>query len=442
MFISVRSAASGTKTMKILALNPWITDFAAYDFWLKPYGFLVLLTYLKRKGFEIDYIDCLDEKIISNNFGRGSYPHKNLPNPQILSGFPRLFKQYGVEEEHLIEKIKKREADYILLTSSMTYWYPGVKKISRILKEYLPGKPLILGGVYPTLCYEHARNNISCDLVIKNNEMDKFFKFIGTDYNRQELYSTLPEYELFYPCLDYAVLRTSWGCPYRCPYCAVKELHPDFFRVPEEKIIAFLTKHTNKGVKDFVFYDDALLSGKEYIKKVLKQLISIKKNIRFHTPNALHLKYLDEELACLLKKSGFHNPHFGLETTNPLLQQTWGNKANTDNLIKGIDYLKKGGYREGEFSVYMLLGYPGQKLAELKKEIEFVNSLGVKISLAEFSPVPKTQIFNQYQKKLREPLLQNNSVFTIIGRENIEEIRKLKNYVKDLNKKITAFSSP
>jgi hypothetical protein len=55
--------------MNILDINHWIYDFAAYDFWLKPYGFLVILTYLKNKGAKIDYIDCLEEKTIRGTFG-------------------------------------------------------------------------------------------------------------------------------------------------------------------------------------------------------------------------------------------------------------------------------------------------------------------------------------------------------------------------------------
>ena len=56
--------------MNILAINPWIIDCAAYDFWLKPYGFLVILTYLKNQGINIDYIDCLDKKISQGTFGQ------------------------------------------------------------------------------------------------------------------------------------------------------------------------------------------------------------------------------------------------------------------------------------------------------------------------------------------------------------------------------------
>jgi hypothetical protein len=48
--------------MKILLVNPPIYDFAAYDFWLKPYGLLSVAGYLRgRAEFKLfDYLDRLD----------------------------------------------------------------------------------------------------------------------------------------------------------------------------------------------------------------------------------------------------------------------------------------------------------------------------------------------------------------------------------------------
>ena len=47
---------------KILLVNPPIYDFAAYDFWLKPYGMLSVAGMLRRKAdlFLFDYLDRLD----------------------------------------------------------------------------------------------------------------------------------------------------------------------------------------------------------------------------------------------------------------------------------------------------------------------------------------------------------------------------------------------
>ena len=44
----------------ILLVNPWIHDFAAYDFWAKPLGLLSIASILREHGFNVSYIDCLD----------------------------------------------------------------------------------------------------------------------------------------------------------------------------------------------------------------------------------------------------------------------------------------------------------------------------------------------------------------------------------------------
>ncbi|MDD5584725.1 MAG: radical SAM protein [Candidatus Omnitrophica bacterium] len=422
--------------MNILAINPWIYDFAAYDFWLKPYGFLVILSYLKNKGIHVDYIDCLEKKVTQGTFGRGKYESVIVPKPDVLKSIPRYFKRYGISLEDFKAHLEGKNPDYILITSSMTYWYPGIIEAVGIIKERFPQAKIILGGTYATLCAEHAQKISAIDFVFTNNCLDDFFKTLNVSFDYQSLYSTLPYYDDFYPKLDYVVLRTSWGCPFDCDYCAIKKLFPHSLRLPYERIAEFILMHSSRGIKDFVLYDDAFLYEPEYVKKLLREIARRKLNILFHTPNALHLRFLDEEIASLLKETGFTNPHFGLETLNPALQKIWGDKVNREDLIKGIALLKKGGFINGEFSVYLLLGYPGQNLADLKQDADFLNSLGAKVSLAEFSPVPGTKIFKEYPQEFSEPLLHNNSIFGFFQKDKIQNFWEIKNYVRGLNKKL------
>jgi hypothetical protein len=43
-----------TDMLKILLVNPPVYDFAAYDFWVKPYGLLSVAGYLCRKWVDLD----------------------------------------------------------------------------------------------------------------------------------------------------------------------------------------------------------------------------------------------------------------------------------------------------------------------------------------------------------------------------------------------------
>lgn len=425
--------------MNILAINPWIYDFAAYDFWLKPYGFLVILNYLKENGVNVDYIDCLDAKVTEATFGRGKYPNEIVEKPGIFKSIPRYFKRYGISLKDFEAKLPDKKFDYILITSSMTYWYPGIREAVKILHKHFPATKIILGGTYATLCNPHAKETSGCDLVFSNEHLEDFFETIGVDFNPNRLYESLPAYEDFYTKLDYVVLRTSWGCPFNCNYCAIKKLFPGFLRLPEQRIIDFIKKYAVKGIKNFVLYDDAFFYEPAYAKSMLKKIDELKLNINFHTPNALHLRFLDCDLALLLRKTGFTNPHFGLETLNPSLQKLWGDKVNRQDLTEGINLLKAAGFKNGEFSVYLLLGFPRQDLDNLKKDVEFLNSLGARVSLAEFSPVPGTTLFEEYPKEFNEPLLQNNSIFgfhKLTGGENIRDFWEIKNFVRELNKSL------
>jgi hypothetical protein len=48
------------KMKSYLLINPWIYDFAAYDFGIKPVGLLRIAEYLRQQSNNVYLIDCLD----------------------------------------------------------------------------------------------------------------------------------------------------------------------------------------------------------------------------------------------------------------------------------------------------------------------------------------------------------------------------------------------
>jgi radical SAM superfamily enzyme YgiQ (UPF0313 family) len=61
--------------------------------------------------------------------------------------------------------------DMILVSSVMTYWYPGVQEAIQSLKDVFPGVPIVLGGVYATLCAEHTSKSSGTDLVVPGSDL-------------------------------------------------------------------------------------------------------------------------------------------------------------------------------------------------------------------------------------------------------------------------------
>lgn len=56
----------------------------------------------------------------------------------------------------LIDCLNPSPPDMVFVTSMMTYWYPGVFEVIRIVNELLPDAPVVLGGNYATICPDHA----------------------------------------------------------------------------------------------------------------------------------------------------------------------------------------------------------------------------------------------------------------------------------------------
>ena len=180
------------KNPRILLVNPWIHDFSAFDFWQKPLGLLYIGAILDRMGCETLLLDCLDryhplwapqvgsartgEKIE----GAGKYFRQEVEKPPPLQGIPRRFCRYGAPRER-VEAWLEKEAppDFILMTSFMTYWYSGVVEMAELLRDHYPQIPLILGGIYATLCPDHARRMVRPDHLITGEGEERAVRLIG-----------------------------------------------------------------------------------------------------------------------------------------------------------------------------------------------------------------------------------------------------------------------
>jgi len=132
---------------KILLINPWIYDFAAYDFWIKPLGLLYLGAVLRQNNHEIHFIDCLDpynprmcqrknSKLKRRSSGDGKFFRQVIEKPEALRPIPRSYCRYGIDPDIFRSELREyKDVDLILITSIMTYWYPGV-----LISSELSGK--------------------------------------------------------------------------------------------------------------------------------------------------------------------------------------------------------------------------------------------------------------------------------------------------------------
>ena len=413
----------------LLLVNPWIHDFAAFDLWMRPLGFLELAAAVRSAGHAVDYIDLLqvtaDEaarcglkpsRVRPN--GTASFVNAIIPKPGVYAGVSRRYRRYGLPPAALEERLKAlARPDVILVTSGMTYWYPGVAATITALTAAFPHVPIALGGTYATLCPDHAGQTAGADAVLPGPWPALLPGWLA---GRGIALPPGADAEPFaandlYPGSRVAAMRLTAGCPFACDYCASSRLARPFRSRGTERAVDEIAWNAAAGRTEIALYDDALLfRAEETLTPVLDGVLRRGLNCRFHTPNGLHARYVTPGLARLMRRAGFATVRVSFEGVAGRGREMSDGKADPGHLEGALAALHGAGYRPGTIEVYTLVGLPGQTEGDIMDTAGFIHRLGGVIRAAEYAPVPGTRLFEadvaRDPRIAVEPLLHNDTV--------------------------------
>ncbi len=425
--------------IKALIVNPPVYDFTLYDFWLKPYGAQRVYAFLKKSpDIQVDFFDFLDRYSTHVNsygykyrdeFGRGKFIGEEVEKPQVLEFVKRKYKRFGIPLSVFIEKLKELKPEYVLVYTGMTYWYPGIEEVITATKSVLKDRTkIITGGILSTLVPEFVRS-LGADTVIQGEAFDVLANMFDVPYNKSD--TILPKWDV-YKELPYVIIRLTEGCPFRCPYCASYILKPEFKILDINRVLYEVKRLSQRGIKDFAFYDDALLvKKKDTLFPFLEGVLQENLKVRLHTPNALHARFIDGETALLMKRAGFTTVYLGFETSDESKQRELGGKIYTYEFDRAVENLKKAGFDRKYITAYVFMGLPGMTQNEVESALYHVNSLGIKVMLSEYSPIPGTPLGDRALKEydINDLLLTNCSVFPLLsmGHDRVRYLKNLKN---------------
>ncbi len=438
-------------TPHILCVNPWIHDFAAYDFWARPMGLLMVAAWLRSAGFRVSLIDCLDRfhpaLPSADPFarcGRGPYLKTRIPNPPGLEDIPRTYCRYGVPPAVLHQDLAALGADpphLILVSSMMTYWYPGVFETIAVLRRHFPNTPLILGGIYARLYPDHARRHSGADAVWTDADPDAIIAAVAesTGFAARPPFDPSDLNAHPYPALDlchrlpFVPLLTARGCPNACAYCAARFLEPRRrTRRPEAVMAEIAHWHERFGVRDFAFYDDALLADSEALAAPLfEAVIRSGYPLRFHTPNAVHIRYISSELARLMARAGMTTLRLGLETADFAHRGQMDRKVTAPEFARAVARLAAAGLGPDRVGAYLLAGLPDQPMAAVRASIRAVRERGIAAVPTYYSPIPHTALWEKALAASRydlaaDPIFTNNAIFPCMARFSWRDVSELK----------------
>jgi radical SAM superfamily enzyme YgiQ (UPF0313 family) len=444
--------------MKALFVNPYIHDFTTYDLWLRPLGLYYLAAAVRRHSdVEIHWLDALDRFQVGMETGgradgRGKYRREFVRKPEVYEGVPRNYSRYGMPFELFQSKLAALpEIDVVLVTSLMTYWLEGLKFTLKMVRQRFPRAKVVVGGVLPSLAPVAARTLLAADHFVQGSgeaAVLNLLKDLGARVSAAPGFGVANEFPL--PALDlagtqrYAPLLTARGCPLRCSYCASRQLNPVFLeRSPDDILAEIEARREIFDTRHFIIFDDALLINKKkrFLPVFSRLAVSAgERGLHFHTPNGLHTREIDREVAAVMHAAGFVTIRLAFESLAPRILRRSDNKVGREQMENAVRNLELAGYRRGQIGAYLLFGYPGQSLADMEASLAFIADLGVVPHLAVFSPVPGTADFRALQRQgtLSTPLnpLETNKTYFLYQKSGFssDEIVKVNEMAAEIAK--------
>lgn len=415
---------------KALLINPPVYDTQYWERWSLPHGLLKVATYLKENGYETRLIDCLlpDEKgnlrkkvreVVEIGAVRRS-PIKTAkerlgPNQRYVYSFGKDIEdlEKDFREGLLFENGYIETPDEVWITSIMTYWWESTRDVIALIKKYFPRAKVRLGGIYPTLAPEHAKQKLGLNnpLIIPGDQLNlndpsqmsrdlivvkeiPAANDLPLDF---ELYSTYEEVRR----PKYTILTTSRGCPRDCEYCAAYELSGKKIRsrTASSVIEEIKVKYHDYKIREFCFYEDNLLMSKRNFKDLLTRIIEDKelKGIELHSPEGLEIRLVDQELANLMYEAGFRRVYLPLETIDYNTLHRFSRDFYTYKQFEdAVRMFQKAGFtKPQQINVFVLFGLPGEDLQNVYDTALYAANLTGSVIPMLFAPVPSTPLFKK-----------------------------------------------
>jgi radical SAM superfamily enzyme YgiQ (UPF0313 family) len=312
-----------------------------------------------------------------------------------------------------------------------------VRLMVRRLKQ--SGVPVILGGSHPTVLPEQSILYTGADMVAMGEgeitltavmdapagpiplpEIPSLARRVNGKVAVNPRGSVIPHVDdipvpdrNFVDRADYfgEVLLTGRGCPFRCAYCASRNLWGRNVRlrsvpsiIEELKMLAEAADRDDRsnrgnGNEDprpgrwvVKIVDDTFTVSRKRTMKLLDEIISCGLN-RFEFTGGVRADSLDEGLVEKMALAGFRRVTLGVESGSPEILRMVHKGETNEDVIRAIRLLRAGGIRSHAF---FMIGFPGEKPEDIelsKKLILDARPDHVEINMV--TPYPGTEIFDR-----------------------------------------------
>ncbi|MHC4945617.1 MAG: B12-binding domain-containing radical SAM protein, partial [Planctomycetota bacterium] len=194
-------------------------------------------------------------------------------------------------------------------------------------------------------------------------------------------------------------LITSRGCPFNCTWCS-KEIFGCLFRQRSpENVIAEL-KHLKEQFKpdQLWFADDVLTLNKKWASKLTRAMVDAKIQIPFECLS--RVDRVDEEVVEDLKRAGCFRLWYGAESGSEKIVKNMRKDFTVSQVMESVKFSMEAGIEVG---LFILIGYPGEKLVDLLKTLKMIRKLAPHYCGSSVAfPIKGTQFYDDVRHLLSE----------------------------------------
>ncbi|WP_373492577.1 radical SAM protein [Aquiflexum sp.] len=202
-------------------------------------------------------------------------------------------------------------------------------------------------------------------------------QFLNTPVDFSEIPSAYLTNEIFVPSgTPMLRLETKRGCPYRCSFCAHRDLTQNkVFKHSLDKVFNEISFIADRQVKRVNILDPIFNSGKDYL-EVMREINRTNLNTTFTLQSRLEniRGIAGKEFLDLCSGDNYHL-EFGLQTAVTTEADNINRRNNLQQIDEAFTQLKE---RNISYEVSLIYGLPGQTIDSFKRSIDFVESIGCK----------------------------------------------------------------
>lgn len=337
--------------------------------------------------------------------------------------------------EDTVAAVLREEPDIIGLTSYSPFFHVQVE-LATALKQARPELPIMIGGAHTTIVKEKALLDCFDYVFVGETEhvLPEFLKrleagdspkglkgIVWRDENAEVVFEgpadPMPSEEFdSLPMPDrtlldnsgyllgtlegrnpFTLIQTTRGCPWKCIFCASKDLNTTLIRRRSPESVVAEMKHVVEtyGVRHFFIVDDVLTLYDEHILKICDLIEDEGLDITWEGSTRANL--VNDEQVKRMAECGLIRLSFGLETVDTEMRKTMKKKVPLKYYVEANRILNK---HNVEALNSVMIGLPGESEETVRTLLRFLGkSRDIKqANLAIAVPYPGTEFYEIAKK--------------------------------------------